>query len=72
VAITGKEESKYQPYAQIEAGIKEYLEREKRVQAYEQEINKLIDQYKISRSKSIEAAMEEMRKQMNAAQPQGM
>ena len=67
VTATGKEEAKYQPFEQVEAGIKEYLEREKRVQVYEQEINKLVNEYKITKSKSIEAAMEEMKKQFESA-----
>lgn len=48
VAATGAEEAKYRPFEQVEAGLKQFVEKEKRMEIFDKEINKLKEQYHIT------------------------
>lgn len=47
VVAHGKEENKYRPFDQIKGDIRQLLEKEKRVESFDQEIAKLKEKYKI-------------------------
>jgi len=52
VSASGKEEPSYVPFATVKKQLKDYLENEKRRQVMNQELDKLIEQYKVTKSEA--------------------
>jgi hypothetical protein len=48
VVGSGKEEQKYRPYEQVKEDLKQYLEKEKRAERFEQEIDRLKKEYNVA------------------------
>ncbi|HXW85941.1 MAG TPA: peptidyl-prolyl cis-trans isomerase [Candidatus Bathyarchaeia archaeon] len=48
VAGSGKEEQKYRPFDQVKDDLKQYLEKEKRAERFEQEIDRLKKEYNVA------------------------
>lgn len=71
VTATGKEEPKYVSYDDVRPRIKEMLENQKRMQVFQQKIEELAGNYKITRTKSgdelVKAAEECLQKARQAA-----
>ena len=62
VRATEKEEVKYRPFDQVKPGLEQYVAREKRMEAFEKQINKLKQEYNVVVNEAGLAAKEEKEK----------
>ena len=58
VYASSKEDSQYRPFEQVKADLKQYLEKEKRVERFDQEIGRLKQEYRIVINEDYFAAVE--------------
>jgi hypothetical protein len=64
IIVTAKEEAKYRPFDQVKADIEREVEKQKRMEAFEQQIGKLKTEYKVVEN-------DEYFKKQQAQQPKG-
>lgn len=65
VAVTAKEEAKYRPFEQVKGDIEREVEKQKRMEVFEQQINKLKTEYKVTENDSYfkkQAAQQQQQK----------
>jgi hypothetical protein len=72
VNATEKQESKYQPFAMVKDQIKQYLESQKRTQEFDKELAKLMEEFKVTKSKAGQAIAAEFEQGYPAGMPEGL
>jgi hypothetical protein len=67
--VTSKEEAKYRPFEQVKAEIEREVEKQKRMEVFEQHINKLKTEYKVVENDAYFKAKQQAQPQQKAGQP---